>query len=212
MVLLSAAGYHALEIEAGEIPNDPKGLFRSGMKVSPLHVENGLQTWDDPYQVELHAMILLAHENREELATEVLDIEKQLRRFCNLIHLEEGEKRIDPLTNQAIENFGYADGMSQPLLIVEDIEEEKVKRGADIWNPQASLDLVLIKEPDDDTYGSFMAFQKLEQHVDKFENSVRQLAEKSGKSLEEAGARIVGRYKDGRPLIDTLPVATTYPQ
>ncbi len=46
-VLLSAAGYRALRINDLEIPDEGKGIFKSGMKVSFPNIEEDLQTWDE---------------------------------------------------------------------------------------------------------------------------------------------------------------------
>jgi Dyp-type peroxidase family len=200
IVLLSAAGYRALRINDLEIPDEGKGIFKSGMQVSFPNIEEDLQTWEDPYQSEIHAMILLAHENSKALEKEVRTIAMQLHRFCDLIHLEEGEKLTDE-NGQVIENFGYADGISNPVFIKQDIEKELQEMGGENWKPGASLDTVLFAEPQSNTYGSFMVFRKLEQDPANFESQVNALALKLNIDAKEAGARIMGRYPNGKPLI-----------
>jgi Dyp-type peroxidase family len=200
MVLLSATGYRALRINDLEIPDEGKGIFKSGMKVSFPNIEDDLPTWGDPYQSDIHAMIMLAHGDKEALEGEVRSIAGQLTRFCELVHLEEGEKLIDN-NGQVIENFGYADGISNPVFIEQDIEKELQDMGGDKWNSRASLDTVLYKEPNSDTYGSFVVFRKLEQNPVNFNSRVTELARELRTSIEEAGARIMGRYRNGQPLI-----------
>jgi Dyp-type peroxidase family len=73
---------------------------------------------------------------------------------------------------------------------------------------------VLVKDPftaaGDNNYGSFLVFRKLEQDVDGFNKRVSELASnldlngnQSGKITKEdyAGALVIGRFKDGTPLV-----------
>ncbi len=156
-------------------------------------------------------MILLAHEDSAALADEVRIIAMQLERFCDLVHLEEGEKLTDE-NGQVIENFGYADGISNPLFIKQDIDKELQEMGGDRWNSGASLDTILFAEPQSNTYGSFMVFRKLEQNPANFDAQVNALADELGISLEEAGARIMGRYRNGRPLVHNLTMTSSFIQ
>jgi deferrochelatase/peroxidase EfeB len=130
---------------------------------------------------------------------------------------------------EGIEHFGYVDGRSQPLFLASDfknltlkedntmdlvktkerVNDKAAKReGADIniWNPFASIDLVLREDPGTtvpDSYGSYFVFRKLEQDVLRFSIAEQQLADildLKGKDRERAGAMMVGRFRDGNPL------------
>jgi Dyp-type peroxidase family len=186
-VLLSAAGYRALEFTNGVLPNDENGSFAGGMANGPL-TGPPPDTWDEPYKSGVDAMILLAHEDYSKLMAEVRSVETQLSRFCEDIYLEEGKKMVKRFgwrKRATIEHFGYADGISQ--------ENQDEKECADI---------ALVAEPNGNNYGSFMVFQKLEQNVRKFDELITDLAQRLEISKDKAGAYTVGRYPDGTPLID----------
>ena len=94
-----------------------------------------------------------------------------------------------PDGQQDIEPFGYADGISQPLFLKEEIDKAK-QGGTDRWDPSAPLDLVLVKDPNgegEDSYGSFFVFRKLEQDVAGFQQRVAELAEELGDRPTETG-------------------------
>jgi Dyp-type peroxidase family len=203
MFLLSAAGYRALKFKDRDIPVDSAGSFLRGMKRPRRWLNDpDPNLWDEPYNGEIHSMIILAHENHERLQVEVEAVQNELRAFCEVVHLEEGERRFDE--GRSIEPFGFTDGISQPRLIKQDIKDEIVERGNLNWDPAAPLDLVLVEEPGGhNSYGSFMVFRKLEQNVKVFKKATTELAEKLNVDKEKAGALAVGRYKDGTPLIPT---------
>jgi Dyp-type peroxidase family len=199
-VLLSAAGYRALGYSEDELPTDGSDSFKNGMASRPLN-DPPKDKWEPPYDGEIHAMILLAHEDYGQLKREVQAVEKQLERFCEMIHREEGRKQIREINGKkrVVEHFGYADGISQPIFI-RPLNPETAS-ASNFWNPEASLDMVLVKEPQSSqTYGSFMVFRKLEQHVSRFAKLVQEMAPHSKISEEQTGARLIGRDKAGKPL------------
>ncbi len=108
-----------------------------------------------------------------------------------------------PPKGQHIEHFGYVDGRSLPVFLVEDVDKET--GGTDLWDPAAPLSLALTPDPladenEVDSFGSYFVFRKLEQNVSGFNAGVRALAETLGIAPELAGAFIVGRFKDGTPV------------
>jgi Dyp-type peroxidase family len=109
-----------------------------------------------------------------------------------------------------IEHFGYVDGRSQPLLLVEDIKKEATNKngGIDVWDPTFPLKQVLVKCPGgllkDLSFGSYFVFRKLEQNVKGFKEKEKAIAVQLGLSEEDAelaGAMIVGRFENGVPVI-----------
>lgn len=105
-----------------------------------------------------------------------------------------------------IEHFGFADGISQPRYFNEDR-----RTSATDLQP---LNIVLVKDPftnpAGEHYGSFLVYRKLEQDVEGFNKKIAELAghlnlnaNQDGKITREdfAGALIVGRFKDGTPLV-----------
>ena len=60
---------------------------------------------------------------------------------------------------ESIEHFGYVDGRSQPLMLQEDVEDERDKMGGvHRWDPAFGIGTVLIPRPggnDEYSFGSY---------------------------------------------------------
>jgi deferrochelatase/peroxidase EfeB len=212
MILLSNLGFRGLGIDPDQTPNDL--FFRAGLK---RHNDVGMDQfndpdkalWEQPFQVDLHAMILLAHNDRSALDALVTQTVYELEAIGCVSYVERGDKlRYDfgsPRGTLDIEHFGHQDGISDPRMVVEDIRSEVEMRGATKWDPSAPLELVLVAEPGStETYGSYMVFRKLEQNVRRFRAEVSALAFKLGVDTERAAALVVGRYRDGTPTIPSV--------
>ena len=83
--------------------------------------------------------------------------------------------------NEFLEPFGFRDGVTK--------SPDPIK-------------YALVREPGyEDRHGSFLVFRKLEQNIAQFKQSVSDLADKLEISIEDVEAQIMGRYKDGRPIM-----------
>jgi len=83
--------------------------------------------------------------------------------------VERGDKLwgdFGPRGRREIEQFGHRDGISNPRMFRAEAEEERLAQGADHWDPEAPLALVLT--PDGAGHGSYFVFRKLEQDVAAF--------------------------------------------
>ncbi|HEX7243143.1 MAG TPA: hypothetical protein VF263_22860 [Longimicrobiaceae bacterium] len=214
--LLSAAGYTALGIPEALLPRDPR--FRAGMKASRDYLfDPPLDRWEEPYRGELHGMLMLAHDDEAVLREEVALREGELGVFAEMRVIERGAVLLNEYGEHA-EHFGFVEGVSQPLMLDEDVARERDQRdGISVWDPSASPHLVLDREPAPGgavRYGSYLVFRKLEQDVRAFREMERSLAEAlglpSGES-ERAGALIVGRFRDGTPLTSAFAPGTHSP-
>jgi Dyp-type peroxidase family len=217
---LSAQGYETLGFRTEDGFEES---FRKGMKeCSDCQFRGGLslenkdprpQKWELPYRGNIHAMILLAHDNEKELKSHVNTVQAKLAPIAHVLIVEYGKvlrnDNIQPTSNkgQPIEHFGYVDGRSQPLFLQCDIDEERENGGTDQWDPTAPLGLVLTVDPLADqglaSYGSYLVFRKLEQNVGGFNERVRELAlvlAQKEEDVKRAGALVVGRFRDGTPL------------
>ena len=207
---LSAKGYQTLlECTEEDIKNnftDP--TFTVGMKNENARQQINdppLDKWDEGFgkdDVYIHSLLLLADDNPDYLGTQARVVENEVKEFAKIIHIEVGKlfKRND---GKAIEHFGFLDGISQPLFFKNDIDDEVKKEGTDKWDPGASLELVLIKDPlntKEYSFGSYFVYRKLQQHVDRFEQKIKDLANRLDVTPEMAGAFVVGRFKDGTPI------------
>jgi len=202
---LSAAGYGAL----GLLPEDFGGSgqsFREGMKRRAFSViarnrDPPSNEWEGPYQGDIHALVSLSHDSADELAAKTREVSEGLRAIAEVLTIERGtvlrNARGDP-----IEHFGYVDSRSQPLFLQADLDAEK-EAGVDAWDPSAPLALVLVDDPftsEEDSFGSFLVFRKLQQDVVNFNAGVKDLATRLAADEALAGALVVGRFKDGTPV------------
>jgi deferrochelatase/peroxidase EfeB len=215
--LLSTFGYDALGIPAGRKPNDP--LFLAGLKkhntVQGVDSINDppVTAWEQGFQSDLHAMVLLADDDRQRLDGAVSTCVTQLNGLGVTSFVERGDKlRYDfgpPRGLLEIEHFGHQDGVSNPRMVVADIEEEKKTRGAKNWDPAAPLALTFVQEPQTGGHGSYMVFRKLEQNVRAFHAAKHTLAQLLNLDADGAAGLMVGRQRDGTPVIPTTTLTPT---
>lgn len=209
VLALSYSGYKKLGIKEASSPSDKR--FRYGMKAvrnsrSGLDPDYVLQDipvnrWESHYQSALDFVVVLADDNSARLEAAIKKISHESKAF-GIAHVEQGS--VLRRNGAPIEHFGFVDGISQPLFFQEDIEKEKRERGAKFWDPEAPLKIVLTQDYSGaSSYGSYLVFRKLEQNVRGFNAAVASLATATFRSEESAAALVVGRSRDGKPLIPT---------
>ncbi|MGE7369749.1 Dyp-type peroxidase [Neorhizobium sp. NPDC001467] len=202
---LSRAGYIALDLPI--VPSDP--AFVQGMQANPKLNDPNPTEWDEHFREasRLHAVILVG-----DMLADARD--ETLEQVCAWISAADGVSilaRQDGLSQhndnaEGIEHFGYVDGRSQPLFLMEDVvAEERGTDGIANWNPLCPLKQVIVPDPGapDPTVhcGSYFIFRKLEQNVRLFKQSERDFASRLGIAGDErAGAMLVGRFEDGTPV------------
>lgn len=201
---LTYKGYAALQLEQ-LVPANQKA-FRVGMagrstSGKPI-LHDQPERWETAYQQEIHAMIAIANRSEEQVGLKVNEL---LARFGDAIHVvaqQDGRKQTNE-HGQAIEHFGYADGLSQPLFWDKDFDKLTTAH----WNPEATLDLVLVPDfgiEQSDCFGSYLVYRKLEQNVKAFKTAEKALAKDlhfTGEAAEIAGALAVGRFENGLPVV-----------
>lgn len=201
---LSANGYRALGIAI--LPAD--AVFAAGLRDSAVlkATDPPPATWDAEFQGDLHAHVLIADQDASRLQRVEADVVDSLAPLAMLVHREQGDAilhgdgRGETLH---LVHFGYADGLSQPLTIRQDIDEEVAARGKTFWDPGAPLNLLLAADPAGG-WGSYLVFRKLEQNVAGFLQAEAALADAlglTGENRKRAEAMIVGRYRDGSPAL-----------
>lgn len=209
-VLLSAAGYKALQVKDDQIPAE--AVFRDGLasRVDVLK-DKPVATWDAPLRTAVHALVILAHDDRFQLDAAVAALTRSVAGTAGAVavrHVEIGIARHNA-DGHGIEHFGYVDGRSQPLMLAEDIAKEQANGGTDQWDPSIPASQVLVPCPGGDPefgFGSYFVFRKLEQNVRGFKTRERDLARELAKQWAEnpgdrAGAYVVGRFENGTPII-----------
>lgn len=208
LVFLSHAGYQALGVAAAATPRD--AAFAAGMaQRRTLLGDPATKHWDAHLRGPLHAMVLLADSSAAAVKAARKALLATLPAGVQLAGEETGLGMASLLSpGEGVEHFGYVDGRSQPLMLQEDIDRERDQRdGTSVWDPAFGLDLALVKDPGGrhaNSFGSYLVFRKLEQNVRGFHQAEARLAKALGLQREDtarAGAMMIGRFKDGTPLV-----------
>lgn len=205
---LTAAGYRALGHQAA-LPQQNAAPFLAGLKARGATLSDPPpEVWSKPFRADIHAMVLIADNNdavRDQARDAIIQLIKQSGGAVTLLGTEEG-RGMRNADGEGIEHFGYVDGRSQPLMLVEDIDDEKNNKGGiDQWNPEIPLGQVLVPCPGGgsaNSFGSYFVFRKLEQNVRGFKSQEVELADflgLAGKHRELAGAMVIGRFENGTP-------------
>lgn len=217
---LSNQGYDYLGVPAEKrpLPTNPQrrgdevsytNVFAGGMKSRQDDLlDPPVNTWDDGYQQVIHAIVILAEDNESSLnraENNLLQSVEPIAYVCareagkvlyREFQLESGKQTLP------VEHFGNADGLSQPIFFGEQIARAKNRR----FDSAAHLSLVLVQDPmgnDQNSFGSFLAFRKLEQNVKGFDATLGALAKEIGMSKELTSAMAVGRFQDGTPVVES---------
>ncbi len=210
--LLTSKGFEKLGLE---LPEEDRDTFESGMENRILS-DPPRADWETAYQHSIDALLLLANDHDNIIEQADLEIRDTMQGVVKVVGTEIGRVIKGKKEGLDLEHFGFADGISQPRFFFEDIEDKDITK---VWNPFASLDLVLLKDPNGKTFvdgiigepepsengefgfGSYMVFRKLEQNVRGWNEAVARLADEHGIDPEWLGAMAVGRFKDGTPTI-----------
>lgn len=225
MFYLSAEGYRYLGFNAGQFDSR---AFRKGMKdQGDGLIQDFLSTgnkdpkpirWETGYRQTVHALVQLGDDAEDEtrLLNELSLLKTQIAGLAEILAVETGralrrtvDKGLPTERVEPIEHFGYFDGISQPLFTKEDLEhyyeDGKGTKAAGMWDPGASLDLVLADDPftgTEDAYGSYFVYRKLFQNFGEWGGRVAACATAIGHDQPLTGALAVGRFKDGTPVVD----------
>jgi Dyp-type peroxidase family len=204
-LFLSATGYQRLGLTF--TPPDANEAFLPGMKAGTDDLKDPTSDrWEAEFQEVIDGMVLIADDNLTRGAAAVDKIVALLVASGATIVKKQAGKAIKNKAGNGLEHFGYVDGRSQPLMLVEDIESESADEGIAFWNPTAKLSKALVHDPlstDPLSFGSFFIFRKLEEKVQEFKRKEQILANDlglTGEARELAGALVVGRFEDGTPV------------
>lgn len=230
---LAAEGYRYLGFNPKAF--DSKA-FRKGMKdqgdnlledfFSTGNKDPKPNRWETGYRQTVHAMVQLGDDEEDEtrLLNALSLLQTELNGLADILAVETGralrrtvDKGLPTERVEPIEHFGYFDGISQPLFTAEDLEHYyEDGKGTDapgMWDPRASLDLVLADDPftaEEDAYGSYFVYRKLHQNFGEWEARVAACAGATGHSGDLSGAMAVGRFKDGTPVVDSSAPTANY--
>ena len=216
--MLSSSGYEAL---GWALQPDDYG-FRQGMKMRGGHLSDPNPAgWERPYRDAVHGLVMVGGDRESGESFECPQVDgviADLQALASMHGVEfpgvERGRVYENGNGHCMEHFGFIDGRSQPLFTQVDIETERSERGGTArWDPAYPLEHVVVRDPgvdDPNAFGSYFVYRKLEQNVRQFNRAVANLAsaleqerqpDQSPVSRDRIEAMIVGRFRDGRPLV-----------
>ncbi len=184
----SAKGFRKMGFKKTDdgLPKD--SAFWEGMEArGPSLNDPDKKNWEPDYKKNMEAMVLIADDSISVIEDTMSALDKSLheKKIGEIIFYENAiSKKND--SNHNIEQFGYRDGLTQPVFW------NKERLLQDKWN------LVL----DNNRGGSYLVFRKLEQNVKLFNEKVKAMSKQIQLPESYVGARVIGRYKDGVHLED----------
>ncbi len=170
--------------------------------------------WETPFrEARLHAVFAMNAPTRDALEGVTSKVEAALAEHPTVlrVHDEAGAHFDGDWAGK--EHFGFADGIAQPSVL--DAGDEAFPGGGTPnkrkgWSRLRSGEFVLghVDELGQVQFqspffmnGSFMVFRKLQQHVGRYRDYVQAVAARNGVSAELVGAKMVGRWQSGAPLL-----------
>lgn len=204
-LFLTKDGYDYFGVPDGKQPSDPS--FQAGMGGSEAKLNDPPQSqWDRHLRVP-HMLIMVAVSGPDEAQSESVDLLNSMGGIGDVKGGHSGEVIANQFFNEeglGVENFGYVDGRSQPLVLTEDIPGEK---GIDKWPiEEFPVSQFVVRDPgvnDEAAYGSYFVFRQLEQNVAEFkarEDEINKgFDDKTSSSFPNRDSVSVGRLESGIP-------------
>jgi Dyp-type peroxidase family len=200
---LSADGYRKLGFNVDSFASK---AFRKGMKAEGAGKKDpSPATWEAGFRGVIHAMVSFADMKSAPVDAAVTALNTTLANVVKVLTVESGRALTTPDgvggAPAQREHFGYVDGISTPRF------DNEGAALAEHWDDGASLRLVLTVDPlapsGTDVFGSYFVYRKLSQDVAQFNSRVNQLSAAVSLPADLAGALVVGRFKDGTPVVDS---------
>jgi Dyp-type peroxidase family len=204
-------GLRALGLDEGPLASFPEE-FKQGM---PARAEilgdvglNAPEHWvGDLASPDLHAIVILFARDQTEQDRCVSEHAKLVSDCPGVEVLSVLDLKATPPFDYAHDHFGYRDRLSQP--VIEGAGEEPTPGSGAPLKPGEFI----IGYPDEygvvagapqpailARNGSFMAYRRLEEHVGKFRDFLRQHGE-TAEEQELIAAKLMGRWRSGAPLV-----------
>lgn len=208
--------------EQGQFPAE----FRAGMVARAAVLgdvgRSAPARWPAPLRQQSHAVVIIGADQSADRAT-AIQHQKQLAAAhgVEVLWVQQAAVRSD---QPGFEHFGYRDGISQPGIrgytpVSDPSNPNQGAPGQDlVWpgeflighptqagagRPITALGPASSGGPGWARNGSFLVFRRLRQDVAGFRAFEHAVAHSTGMSDDLAGAKLVGRYKSGAPLVTT---------
>ena len=204
-------GLRALGVDEGSLSTFPEE-FQQGMPAraqmlgdtggnAPGNWVGGLASPD------LHAIVILFARDEAERVRCVGEHQKLVAACAGVKVLSVLDLNANPPFNYAHDHFGYRDQLSQPV-IEGSGEEPTPGSGAPLKAGEFILGYpdeygVTADRPQPEILarnGSYMAYRRLQEHVGKFREFLRQHGE-TPEEQELIAAKLMGRWRSGAPLV-----------
>jgi Dyp-type peroxidase family len=199
-IFLTKSGYDYFGVPSNRQPLDPS--FQKGMAAAQLN-DPPQQNWDSHIR-DPHLMLLIAVSGPDEAQQEATQLLNEISEIGDVAGRQSGELIGNQFFNDkghGVENFGYVDGRSQPLVLTEDIPGEG---GIDVWPVQEfPVDQFVIRDPathDESAYGSYFVFRQLEQDVRGFKTREEEIVKGHETDFPNRDSAGVGRLESGTPF------------
>jgi Dyp-type peroxidase family len=215
-------GLRKLGVSKTELARFPKE-FREGMRRRKAAIgdvgDNDPERWPNGLGTRtIHALMIVAADSVEDLNREVLYFVRHAASHgVSLVFQQEGTTRSDAPGH---EHFGFKDGISQPAirgLTESSYPDSPTDEGAPkdvvaggefvVGYPRERPPAVdrdddpLRPRPEWTANGSYLVFRRLRQDVKGFQDFLRDEAARQGTTVDLLGAKLLGRYRSGAPLI-----------
>jgi len=204
-------GLRALGLDEASLATFPEE-FRQGMPArfemlgdtGPNHPDCWVGGLASP---DLHAIVILFARTADDHNRCVAAHEQLLARVPGVERLSFLDLEATPPFDYAHDHFGFRDRLSQPVM--EGSGEEPTPGSGPLLKPGEFI----LGYPDEDgpptlqpkpdvlsRNGSYLAYRRLEEHVGKFRDFLRQHGE-SAEEQELIAAKLMGRWRSGAPLV-----------
>lgn len=201
-LLFTKHGYDYLGIEHAHQPADPS--FQAGMAAAGLN-DPPQASWDGPLR-DPHMLIIVGTIGPVEAQHEATELLNDISDICH-VGVDSGEIIGNQFFNgagQGVENFGYVDGRSQPLVLTEDFPAEIANGGMDKWPLTLfPVDQFVVRDPAigaPSAYGSYFVFRQLEQDVRGFKTREDEIVSGHEETFDNRDSAGVGRLESGSPF------------
>lgn len=204
-------GLRALGLDEASLTTFPDE-FKQGMPARAQMLgdtgANAPENWvGELASPDLHAIAILFARDEAERTRCVGEHDKLVAASKGVEILSVLDLNANPPFNYAHDHFGYRDRLSQPV-IEESGEEPTPGSGAPLKAGEFILGYpdehgVTADRPQPEVLarnGSFMAYRRLEEHVGKFREFLRQHGE-TPEDQELLAAKLMGRWRSGAPLV-----------
>jgi Dyp-type peroxidase family len=210
-VAFTYSGLRTLGVEESSLATFPQE-FRDGMAArAPILGDTGANDpahWvDKTASPDLHAIVILFARDKAEHDRCVLEHRKLLEARPGVELLSSLDLEATPPFEYAHDHFGYRDRLSQP--VIEGSGEVPtpgsgglLKAGEFILGyPDESGPGPALPQPEVlSRNGSYMAYRRLEEHVGRFREFLRQYGQ-TPQEQELVAAKLMGRWRSGAPLV-----------